>query len=219
MKTFYETVYNTLYDNGYHSSEVSHAAKEIVNVVPKYLNTRSKILDVGCSNGWVVKTLQDNDYDSYGIDIANRAIELCKNRGIQENKVFVASMTQLPFQNNFFDAIVSTDVIEHILPEDLDLMVNEFYRVTTKYIICDIATKIETDKSHIKQLSNQLNGILNNDELHTTVYSSSKWIDTFTSSNKFKLIDSKVKYVPSTHAIEHLRNTESSVFLVLKVIK
>ena len=89
----------------------------------------SKILDVGCGGGILIKFLKENGFkDIYGIDISNKAIKICKKRGIKN--VFIGDCTKMRFDKNMFDIIIAGDILEHIKNEDIAL--NEFNRVLKK---------------------------------------------------------------------------------------
>lgn len=52
-----------------------------------------KILDVGCGPGRVLKYLQNKDFDVTGFDVDSAAIQLCKERGLEN--VFVGDFNNI----------------------------------------------------------------------------------------------------------------------------
>ena len=121
-------LYDELYDNGYHRSfQLSHS-RNLIEIIEKTVSKNSIILDVGCSHGLAVDMLKKKGYNSYGIDIADKAIEYCKQRGLSTCKC--CSADNITFEDNFFDVILSTDVLEHIPTSMVNTVVNEFNRVT-----------------------------------------------------------------------------------------
>jgi SAM-dependent methyltransferase len=70
-----------------------------------------KILDVGCGTGALMKEL-GNYGEVYGLDFSEKAINFCKERG--EKNLTLGSINKIPFEDNFFDVVVSLDVLEHI---------------------------------------------------------------------------------------------------------
>jgi SAM-dependent methyltransferase len=83
----------------------------------------SKILDVGCSSGIFLKDLEHlgfNINNLYGIDISQKAIQNCRNNGIQNAFVMDAQNINLSEE---FDFIVASDCLEH-LEDDLKAIHN-----------------------------------------------------------------------------------------------
>lgn len=89
---------------------------------------KHKILDVGCSGGALIKELKDNGLTVTGCDISQKAIKLCKKKGLKD--VVCCDCTKLPFKNNYFDYVIASDVLEHI-KDDLGT-VKEWVRVLKK---------------------------------------------------------------------------------------
>lgn len=74
----------------------------------------SKILDIGCSSGVFLKELEGIGFDMeqlYGIDISEKAIDNCKNNGLQN--VFVMDAQKITLTEKF-DVIVASDCLEHL---------------------------------------------------------------------------------------------------------
>lgn len=82
------------------------------------LFTRGKIvLDVACGTGYGSKILLDNGAKKvYGVDISEKAIEYSKEYFCDKNLIFkCGDATNLGFQDNMFDVIVSFETVEHIM--------------------------------------------------------------------------------------------------------
>ena len=87
-----------------------------------------KILDIGCFSGHILNRIHTEfKISGFGIDISKEAINLAKRYDDFHNKYFVASAEKLPFPDNFFDGVISLDVLEHI--EDKEKFVKEVLRV------------------------------------------------------------------------------------------
>lgn len=100
--------------------------KIIVHSIEEYCGDRGnlKILDAGCGTG-LLATKLERFGDVWGIDINPEAVRFAKKRGV---KVEQASVEKIPFKNNFFDLVVSVDVIYHRGADDKKAL-GEFYRV------------------------------------------------------------------------------------------
>ncbi len=66
-----------MYNNGHHRSYEARRAKSLYELIYKYIQKHSKILDVGCSHVTAVLELQRKDYEIYGIDIYEKAKAEC----------------------------------------------------------------------------------------------------------------------------------------------
>ncbi len=184
-------IYETLYaQHGYHSNlKLSRSAGLLELIRPVADAFDRPVLDVGCSHGLAVEALWKWGVPAVGVDIAPYAIRMAKKYrtstmplcGEGEPECFqVASATNLPFPDKSVDAIISTDVLEHLLPEEAPLMVKEFLRVTRRIIFLQIATSNEANKRPIRTLKeNNDSKFANLTTLHTTVWPIRKWSKLF----------------------------------------
>jgi 2-polyprenyl-3-methyl-5-hydroxy-6-metoxy-1,4-benzoquinol methylase len=85
------------------------------------LKKENRLLDVGCGTGAVLESLQ-KEYDAFGIDMSDKAIEFCKLQGI--SRVTVSSLDQVPSSDKF-DILTFFDVIEHI-EKDEEVLQNAY---------------------------------------------------------------------------------------------
>ena len=91
--------------------------------IPK--NTK-KLLDAGCSFGYGTNYFSSHSEQTIGIEIEQDMVDIAKNRYPQINFV-QGVLDDLPFENNSFDTIVCTDVLEHV-PDEVAAL-NELFRV------------------------------------------------------------------------------------------
>jgi len=80
----------------------------------KYLDKGKRILDIGCSKGELGLLVREKFEEIYGVDISEFALKIAEKNGVITQKVNL-NYENLPYENNFFDAIVCLDVIEHII--------------------------------------------------------------------------------------------------------
>lgn len=92
-----------------------------------------KVLDVGCGNGYVLSRYAKEGAETYGIDITETGIQICKNRfefmNLKGNFV-VGNAEELPFEDNFFDCVCSMGVLHHV--PNTEKAVSEIHRVLKK---------------------------------------------------------------------------------------
>ena len=95
-------------------------------------NNVQKILDLGCGGGRHLSYFAKLGYMVSGIDVAPEAIQLSQKRLAQEGlkaELQCADMVQLPWPDNFFDAVLSIRVIEHNQFAHIRKIIKEVYRV------------------------------------------------------------------------------------------
>jgi SAM-dependent methyltransferase len=72
-----------------------------------------RVLDAGCGLGRGIAVLIEEGYDAYGIDLPNLS-EFWFRIGSDPAHCFCCDVVRLPFRSDFFDAVISTSVIEHL---------------------------------------------------------------------------------------------------------
>jgi len=92
-------------------------------------NDESRVLDYGCGAGEIVKLLHQNKIDALGCDVFYDGAEYPE---LMASKIFGTAIlpmdgNKIPFPDNYFDLIVSNQVMEHV--EDLDSVLSEIDRV------------------------------------------------------------------------------------------
>ncbi len=93
-----------------------------------YKKRKLLILDAGCGTGGMLKNCMD--YTSYGLDFSEDAIRFCKLKGL--DNLVRGSVCDIPFKNNFFDIVISLDVLYHKgVNDDLETL-KEFHRIMKK---------------------------------------------------------------------------------------
>lgn len=87
-------------------------------------------LDAGCGTGAVLKRLLEEGHRAVGVDFSPTALAFCAERGL--SRLVRGSVSELPFRDESFDAVVSLDVIYHAAVEDDVEALREFRRVLRK---------------------------------------------------------------------------------------
>ena len=109
MDKDYEAKYHNIEENNWWFLGRRDAILKLLSDKNKYL----KILDIGCSGGALLSDLKKKGFENLsGLDISEKAIELCKEKGF--DNVFVMDGSNPSFDENSFDIIIASDSLEHI---------------------------------------------------------------------------------------------------------
>lgn len=101
-----------------HAFEVSWQAKSrdwpTKNKLIKLLTSpSSRILDVGCSTGTLLRYLKNEGYQHLeGLEISQRAVEILSKYGIIMHR---AKLPDLPLSDHLYDFVIASQVLEHII--------------------------------------------------------------------------------------------------------
>lgn len=84
-----------------------------------------RMLDIGCSSGDFVSGFAQLGWEPYGLDISENRVKEAQRKGV---KAQICDVSEgLPFEDNFFRAVVAGEVIEHLV--DTDSFIKEIFRV------------------------------------------------------------------------------------------
>ncbi len=124
------------------------------NWIDNFINNipyTSYILDIGCGNG---RNMKYSNYNFYGVDNCSKFVEMAKEIS---NNVYLSDMTDLPFNDNYFDAIISIASFHHLSTIERRIQcLKEIHRVLKPggKILLSIWS---INQSHNKKLNNQFN--------------------------------------------------------------
>lgn len=140
---------------------VFYPHEEVIRFFAKYINQRKglttfkkkhtengfpKVLDLGCGIGRHIIFSNTMQTDAYGVDLSESAIEFAidwaKKEGMKhaEDKILQSDITKMPFQNNFFDFIVSHGVLDSMSEVNSRNAIIDTCRVLKPggYFYCDL---------------------------------------------------------------------------------
>lgn len=88
----------------------------------------TSMLDVGCGRGQAIALAYRHGFTHVeGVEVIP---ELCKTKLVTQ----IEGAHCLPFENGEFHLVIATDVMEHILEEDVQPVLREMFRVASKAI-------------------------------------------------------------------------------------
>jgi len=163
---------------GYTKSLLEHPGfKEYAKLIVKTFQP-TRVLEVGCATGIIVRHLRDLGVEAIGIDISEYAT---KNAVCDD--VLQASAAGLPFADNSFDLVFGCHCIEHIPPFLLEKTVNEQARVSSRWVfhVMPIWKLGPYQWTH-----QQRNELLRSDITDLNLEDPVWWINTFTAAGKLR---------------------------------
>jgi len=108
--------------------------KRLVNTLKLLGSGYNNLLEVGFGSGILLVELDCRAKNVYGVDIHEKISvvqKMADDLGINA-KLQKASVLSLPYEDNFFDAVVAVSIFEHLKPLELDKALIEVKRVLSK---------------------------------------------------------------------------------------
>lgn len=103
--------------------------EEFINMTN--IKKTSKILDVGCGPGELLKSLKNKRCELHGVDISESMIDIAHQNLISNRKygvcLSVGDITDLKYEDEYFDIVIAAGVVEY--QDDFDKSISELIRV------------------------------------------------------------------------------------------
>jgi len=154
---------------------------DILNLIPPYVNLlnrlieilqpsqREKILDAGVGTGNLAVLLARRGADVYGLDFSPEALKIYKDKDPNAKTFLHDLRSPLPFEDNFFDKIVSNNVLYNIPREERLNVILELRRVLKPGGII-VLSNIHKDFSPFKIYVSSIKESVQTKGLITTIY-------------------------------------------------
>tara|TARA_B110001450_G_C17637976_1_gene488030 strand:+ start:692 stop:1558 length:867 start_codon:yes stop_codon:yes gene_type:complete len=117
-------MYANMEDDTYLETSKSRSiqAKQIAHYCDKFIKKSSKLLDIGCGSGLLVKEFENLSYESYGLEPSN----FLSKKGINDGlSIYPGTLDDFNFLDEF-SFISLVDVIEHVQnPRELLKQINK----------------------------------------------------------------------------------------------
>lgn len=124
---------------GYRNSQGEFSgAKEIADAWKTMFNPKN-LLDVGCGRGTFLTYARDVGIEAEGFDFSEWAIKNRYDRCKPEWLRVHDATKPWPYTDKSFELVVALDFWEHIYQEDLQLVMEEMFRVAEKWVFLQIA--------------------------------------------------------------------------------
>ncbi|MCK5591476.1 MAG: class I SAM-dependent methyltransferase [Candidatus Pacebacteria bacterium] len=109
--------------NEYDKIGIGVGSYTVTSELKKYI--KGRVLEFGCGHGKLMNLLNEAD-EKFGIDLSSSAIGYAKKQNPKAH-LFVRDVGKTEFPNDYFDAVYSIEVIEHI--SNPEIMLSEMKRV------------------------------------------------------------------------------------------
>ena len=114
------------------------------------LTSQSRVLDVGCGKGFLMFDITQEiaGIEVFGVDIS----EYAKANAKQEvsDQIITSNASNLPFEDNYFDLVISINTLHNLKCYDLDKALREITRVSKgNSYICVESYKTEQQKENL----------------------------------------------------------------------
>lgn len=115
-----------------------------------------RIMDFGCSRGYLVRALTELGHDSYGVDISGWAVANCDEA--VKGKVFLVG--NQPFTRP--DWITAKDTLEHLTMEEVAVALASFARQANKgvFIVVPLANGFESGKYVVPEYEEDITHVI-----------------------------------------------------------
>lgn len=111
-------------------------SEDIYYLINRWKNlNKIRFLDLGCGKGRHALFFARNGFEVYALDISESGIKILKEKARDENlkvSAVVSDMLSLPYEDEFFDCILSYHAIYHTNKEGLKKAISEVFRVLKK---------------------------------------------------------------------------------------
>ena len=97
----------------------------------------TQLLDIGCGFGRLFNIYQKYSHNFVGIDISLSMLMHAKNRkkSFKGCSLIRGTVTSLPFKENAFDLVLTTEVLLHVPPKEIENALLEISRVAKEFVL------------------------------------------------------------------------------------
>jgi len=147
--------------NGYEGSK--DTAYEMAETLHHLCKPKTS-LEIGCALGFMVQRLQELGVDAHGFDHSEYAVA----NGFV-GSLSTGSAEKFPYhEGRKFDLVYSSDLMEHILPEQIDACLAECSKFAGEWIVHWVSTAFEKDIGDGTKLAGM-------DKTHISMYTPEWW--------------------------------------------
>ncbi len=143
MKNTFKIQHNEYYTK---NQKIDHFNGSVEKLTDQILTSCGigSTLNIGSGEGSLVAELLRRGVNAHGFDTSEVMTSRCNQR--IPNRFTQGSVLKLPFKENSFQTIVSTDCMQHLTPEEVSVALKEIHRVSGRYFFLKITTTSDREK-------------------------------------------------------------------------
>ncbi len=116
--------------NNSQSLQQGHPRQDMLYKKINKIILRGKILEIGFGDGYLLNKLAKNQkYKCYGVDISEDNVEKMSRTISNVNFKVIDIDGKLPYEDDYFDGFIASEVLEHMSNKELKLCVKEIRRI------------------------------------------------------------------------------------------
>jgi 2-polyprenyl-3-methyl-5-hydroxy-6-metoxy-1,4-benzoquinol methylase len=81
--------------------------------IERFKTGKGRILDIGCATGYFLDAARERGWDVYGVDLSEYSSGIARSK-LGDDRIFTGTVEEAGFEDDFFDVVVMTDVLEHV---------------------------------------------------------------------------------------------------------
>lgn len=124
-KDFYEDYWRKRGESGY---------RPRYKIFLEWMGENSRVLDIGCGDGFFGEMLKEKSIDYTGCDISERALDIARGRGLNVFQCILEN--KIDFPDKSFDYVVMSEFLEHIV--NSEEILKEAGRLAKKGVLVSI---------------------------------------------------------------------------------
>lgn len=134
---------STFYEREAAHHDVGHTVdgriRRAARMFRRHLNGTPRLLDVGCGNGDIAQYLREvlAAQEVHGVEISQKRAESARLKGVQAVQLDL-NQDELPFPDDYFQAIFCGEIIEHL--SHTDRLLEGLHRVLAPAGLCVLTT-------------------------------------------------------------------------------
>ena len=145
----HDQVYDHFYFEGI-DHEMRRSAPAIAQSLIDHFQPAA-VLDVGCGTGSILLELQIRGCQTFGLEYAQAALDICARKGVNARKFDLEAETETP---GVFDLALSTEVAEHLPERCADRFCDLLAGASRQWIVLTAAVPGQGGTDHVNEQPN-----------------------------------------------------------------